>query len=98
MKVEYTNRATADLRIISAQSRAAFGDHAAESLERRIRAVIRHIALNPLSAPAVEGRPGRHVVPLRRYPFVIFYRVLDNCVRILHIRHTSRRPWTGNDE
>src|ERR1700739_4329331 len=92
MRVEYTRRALADLQTISAQSRAAYGDHVAEALERRIRTVVHRIALNPLSAPAVEGRPGRHVVPLRRYPFIIFYRVLNDGVRILHIRNTSRRP------
>jgi toxin ParE1/3/4 len=98
MKFEYTNRAAADLRTISAQSRTIYGDRIAESLERRIRAVIHHIALNSLSAPTVQGRPGRHIAPLRRYPFVIFYRVLEDCVRILHIRHTSHRPWRRNDE
>jgi plasmid stabilization system protein ParE len=95
MKVEYTRRAVADLRSISAQSRATYGDQVAEALERRIGAVIRHVAEHPLSAPIVEGR---HVVPLRRYPFLIFYRVLDDRVRILHIRHIARRPWSGTDE
>ena len=27
-----------------------------------------------------------------RYPFRIFYRVRDDTIDILHIRHTSRRP------
>jgi toxin ParE1/3/4 len=98
MKVDFARRATADLRNISARTRTAFGDRVAEGLERRIREIIHHISLNPLGAPAVEGRPRRHALPLRRYPFVIFYRVLEDRVRILHIRHTSRRPWSGNDE
>jgi plasmid stabilization system protein ParE len=37
MKVEYARRAVADLRKISADSRQAFGDRAAEALEARIR-------------------------------------------------------------
>jgi plasmid stabilization system protein ParE len=41
----------------------------------------------------VEQRPGVRVVPLIRYPYKIFYRIADDTVRILHIRHTSRRPW-----
>jgi plasmid stabilization system protein ParE len=33
------------------------------------------------------------VVLLIRYPYKIFYRILQDRIRILHIRHTSRRPW-----
>ena len=97
MKVEYSNRALADLRKISADSRRAFGDRVAEGLEARIRAVIDRISRNPLSAPEIEQRPGVHVVPLARYPFKIFYRVLEDRIRIQHIRHTSRRPWRGEE-
>jgi hypothetical protein len=28
-----------------------------------------------------------------RYPYKIFYRIRENLVEILHVRHTSRRPW-----
>jgi toxin ParE1/3/4 len=97
MKVEYSNRALADLRKISADSRRAFGDRVAESLETRIRALIERISKDPLSAPEIEQRPGVHVVPLIRYPFKIFYRVLEDRVRIQHIRHTARRPWQGGE-
>jgi plasmid stabilization system protein ParE len=97
MKVEYSNRVIADLRRISAESRLAFGDRVAEALEARIRAVIKRISIAPLSAPQVEGQPGVRVVPLLRYPFKIFYRVLDDRIRIEHIRHTARRPWQGQE-
>lgn len=97
MKVEYSNRALADLRKISADSRRAFGDRVAEALETRIRALIERISKDPLSAPEIEQRPGVHVVPLIRYPFKIFYRVLEDRIRIQHIRHTARRPWQGGE-
>ena len=97
MKIEYSNRALADLRKISADSRGAFGDRVAEALETRIRALIERISRDPLSAPEIEDRPGVHVVPLIRYPFKIFYRVLEDRVRIQHIRHTARRPWQGGE-
>ena len=93
MKVEYSNRAVADLRKISADSDRVYGDRIAAALEARIRAVVDHISREPLSAPKVEQRPGVHVVPLIRYPFKIFYRVFEDRVRIEHIRHTARRPW-----
>jgi toxin ParE1/3/4 len=93
MKIEYSERAVADLRKIAADSHEMFGDLVAEALETRIRAVVDRIARDPLSAPEVGQRPGLHVVPLIRYPFKVFYRVLDGSVRILHIRHTARRSW-----
>lgn len=96
MKVEYSNRAVADLRKISADSRREFGDRVAEALEARIRAVVDAISRNPLSGPAVEQRSGLRVAPLVRYPFKIFYRVLEDRVRIQHIRHSARRPWPGS--
>jgi plasmid stabilization system protein ParE len=58
MKVEYSNRALADLRKIAADSRRVFGDRVAEALETRIRAIVEHISRDPLSAPEIEQRPG----------------------------------------
>jgi len=84
MKVEFTNRALADLRKLSADSRATFGDAVAIALAEHLE-----------SAPRVIERPGIRVFPLIRYPYKIFYRVLEDRIRILHIRHTSRRPWIG---
>lgn len=94
MKVEYTNRAIADLQKI-AENSLAFGDAVALALEARINKVIERIADLPGSGATVAGRSDIHVIPLIRYPYLIFYRVLSDRVRILHIRHTARRPWRG---
>ena len=32
-----------------------------------------------------------------RYPYKIFYRVREDAVELVHIRHTARRPWRNND-
>jgi toxin ParE1/3/4 len=93
MKVEYSVRAVADLHKISGD-RLAYGEALAAALEIRIKRVIARIADKPLAAERVSERPGVHVVPLIRYPFKAFYRVFDDRVRILHIRHSARRPWT----
>jgi toxin ParE1/3/4 len=93
MKIEYSRRAVSDLRALAADSHREFGEKAARAIEARIRAVIERIRREPLSAQAVTERPGVHVVPLVRYPYKIFYRVTAESVRIVHIRHTSRRPW-----
>ena len=93
MKVEFSERAAADLRKVSADSQV-FGAAVAAAVELRIRQIIAHIAARPYAAARVIERPGMHVIPLIRYPYKIFSRVFEDRVRILHIRHTSRRPWT----
>jgi toxin ParE1/3/4 len=95
MKLEFTNHAIRDLREISAQSRRQFGDRVTAALEVRLQDVISQIGDAPESAPRVEQRPGMRVTPLVRYPFKVFYRIVEETVTILHIRHTARRPWTG---
>jgi toxin ParE1/3/4 len=92
MKVEYSKQAIDDLRKAAEESRA-FGVATAVSVESRFREIIAHIAEHPEAAALVIERPGTRVIPLIRYPYKIFYRVFHGRVRILHIRHTSRRPW-----
>jgi toxin ParE1/3/4 len=95
MKVEYSNRATADLRKVSADSHAMFGGVVALALEARIRDVVTYISENPEGAPRVTERSGVRMFPLTHYPYKVFYRILRDRIRGLHIRHTSRRPWVG---
>jgi plasmid stabilization system protein ParE len=66
MKVEYSNRAVADLHNIAADS-LRFGNAVAAALEARIRVVIGNIAEHPAAAQRVADRPVIHVVPLIRY-------------------------------
>ena len=93
MKVEFTKRAVNDLREIAAHSHQQFGQRVTAALEQRIRDITIQIGNAPDSAPRVEQRPGMRVLPLLRYPFKVFYRVVGDTVRIVHIRHTARRPW-----
>jgi hypothetical protein len=75
-----------------------FGEAVAMALETYIRATIARVGLRPESAERLRERPQVHVVPLVRYPFKIFYAVRNETASILHIRHTSRRAWVGEDE
>jgi toxin ParE1/3/4 len=93
MKIEYSNRAVADLHKLAADS-LQFGEAVSIAVEGRIRRIISQISDYPEAAERIEERPGVHVVPLVRYPYKIFYRILNDRIRILHIRHTSRTPWT----
>jgi toxin ParE1/3/4 len=92
MKVEFSRRATADLHELAEEGHS-FGETASKGLEARLHGVIAHISKYPRAAPPVEDRPGIHVFPLIRYPYKVFYKVFEDRVLILHIRHASRRPW-----
>lgn len=94
MKVEYSELAISDLTKIAVDSRA-FGEGVAEAVEARIRDAIAQVAWDPESAHVVTQRPGVRVVPLVKFPFAIFFRILQGRIRILHVRHTSRVPWKG---
>jgi toxin ParE1/3/4 len=96
MTVDYAKRATSDLSAIGAASLQQYGPIVAAEIETFFHHVIAQIAIDPSSRPQLVGRRGIHVAVLVRYPFKIFYRVLDDHIRILHVRHTAQRPWEGN--
>jgi toxin ParE1/3/4 len=98
MKVAFAPRAQADLAHIGEHSRRNFGPTVATALETYIRATVARIAAMPESGESVPEREGVRVVPLVRYPFRIFYTAANDIVTILHVRHTSRRPWPGDVE
>jgi len=70
--------------------------HLVEPVERRIRAVLDVLSQWPESASTVEQRPAVRVASLIHYPYRIFYCIRADVIDVVHIRHTSRRPWTDN--
>lgn len=97
MKVHYAPRAQSDLVHIGQHSRRFFDPAVASALETYIRATVARVAAMPESGEQVPERQGVRVVSLMRYPFRIFYTVIDDTATILHIRHTARRPWQGGE-
>ena len=95
MKVVYTDEALNDLAAIADWLMVHYPT-IAPVVEQRIRRVVAHIARWPASARGASGRPGVRVVPLGRYPYKIFYRVVADTIEILHIHHSARRPWDEN--
>ena len=93
MRVEYSKRALADLRQIAAYYAQSANSAIADRIAERIQQIIARIAVSPLSGRAVVGRPGVRVALLPSYRYKIFYRIAGDAIRILHIRHTSRRPY-----
>ncbi len=98
MTVEYSRHALSDIREIAAYYAASDDPRVGERVAARIQEVVARIAQVPESGRPVTDRPGIRVVPLLRYRYNIFYAVTPDRIRILHIRHTSRRPWTGDGD
>jgi len=92
MKLVYSRRALADLDEIATYYSVHASPAVAKSVERRFIEVIERICGAPGSAPRVSQRSAVRVASVVRYPFRIFYRVRDDAIDVLHIRHTSRRP------
>jgi plasmid stabilization system protein ParE len=55
MRLEFSNRAVADLRQISGKGKASFGEVVALELEARIRLAIKRIVEHATDAPRVDG-------------------------------------------
>jgi toxin ParE1/3/4 len=97
MKLVYSRRALADLDRIATYYASTASPAIAESIGLRLASVIDRISRAPETAPRVSQRSQVRVVAVVRYPFRIFYRLRDDTVDILHIRHTSRRPLKDGD-
>jgi plasmid stabilization system protein ParE len=94
MSVEYSKLALDDLEAISSYYADAADPGTAARFERRFREVVDRIERQPASAQPLTERPGVRVALLNTFPYKVFYRVMaSDRIRILHIRHTSRRPW-----
>jgi toxin ParE1/3/4 len=61
---------------------------------RAIYAGVQFIAEYPEGSVQTND-PSVRVKIVRRYRYKIFYRIIDDTIEILHVRHTSRRVWGG---
>jgi plasmid stabilization system protein ParE len=91
VKVHYGPRAVADLTAI-ADFLTERSPQGARAVERAIRATLALVSDFPGCGRAVEQRPHVRVIPVTRYPYLIFYTVTDDAVVVLHVRHAARRP------
>lgn len=95
MKVDYAPRAIRDLAEIARYYRSHADERVAAAVGARIERVIGLLAQRPKIAPVLVRRPDIRIALVLRYPYKVFYRVHPDMIQILHIRHTSRRPWEG---
>jgi toxin ParE1/3/4 len=93
MRVRFSKLALAELDAILADIRANNPGTAAR-LNERVGRVVGRIAQFPDGAQQVDTRPGVRRVPLVRYPYVIYYTIIEGDVMILRFLHGARRsPW-----
>ena len=90
MRVRFTGRAHADIDAIL-RYMASENPQAAARLVGSIEALIENLSSHLLVGHATRPH-GRYVLTVPRVPYKVFYRVAGDEVRILRIRHTSRRP------
>ena len=91
MRVRYSKRATRDL-ISIADYITARDPSAAEAVETRIRTATSRLGFFPFSGRETDD-PSIRVLPVARYPYLIFYEVLEKAVVIHHIRDARRKPF-----
>ncbi len=92
MKVRFSSDALADLDQIFSYI-AADNVTAAAAVVERVEQSIGRLAVFPDLGHPTEY-PGMRVLPLGRYPYLIFYELTADAIVIHHIRHGARRrPW-----
>jgi toxin ParE1/3/4 len=89
-RVRYARRAISDLIDIGDYIRER-NPRAAEAVAARIRASIAQLGMFPfIGRPTDDG--DLRVLPIGRYPYIVFYEVIEGEVVIHHIRHGRRKP------
>ena len=93
MRLQYRAQALADIDAIH-RYLEEHSPSGARNVLRAIYASVQLIAEHPLSYQRTDD-PDIRVHAVQRYRYKIFYSVAGDAVEIIHVRHTSRRPWTG---
>ncbi|MGO9171079.1 MAG: type II toxin-antitoxin system RelE/ParE family toxin [Rhodomicrobium sp.] len=96
MKISYSPRAVADLASIAGYL-VERNPRAAVTVELRIREVVDRLAEFPRMGRALAQRPAVRMMPLGRYPYILFYTAAGDELIVLHIRHGSRRPSAADE-
>jgi toxin ParE1/3/4 len=91
MRVRLTLRATHDLSTILdyINERSAPG---ARNVKRAIHRTLELVGEHP-QVGRVLGETGIRILRVGRYPYLIYWTIESDEVRIIHIRHGARRPW-----
>ena len=91
MIVRYTPRARADLVAILSHIQG-HSSQGARNVARAMHKTIELVGQFPQSG-RIAGEQSTRVLPVGRYPYLIYWSVEGNEAWIAHVRHTARRPW-----
>ena len=94
MTVRFTPRARDDLTLILKyiDERSLLG---AQNVKRAMHRTIELIGQYPRSG-RLAGVEETRVLPVGRYPYLVYWSVENGEPYIVHIRHARRRPWNEN--
>jgi addiction module RelE/StbE family toxin len=95
MKLEYAPLAQSDLRTIFVYLNNR-NPRAAASVVGEIRNRCESLLPFPLKGARTDIASIRRL-EIGRYPYFIFYRVEGDKISIVHIRHTRRQTWRGEE-
>ena len=91
MKLRYTLAALNDLADIE-RYQSQFWPGAKAGFGEKLGVIERQAMNFPYSAPAILQQPDIRVISFVAYPYRLFYRVADDEIEVLAVRHTSRKP------
>ena len=90
MKATYSPRALRDLQAIAGY----LGEQSpggAKKVLAAIKSTVGALEAFP-SIGCLASDAGHRRIPVGRNPYLVFYRIADDEILILHIHHTSRQP------
>jgi len=97
MRVRYTPRARADLEAIFSYLDSR-NPAAARAVKRQIERAAAALTHAPYLGVVIDRSPEFRTLRAGPYPYRLYYRIRENEVWIAHIRHTSRRLWSGEGD
>ncbi len=90
MRLSYTPQALVELeRVLEYLTERS--PRGAQSVRQRLRTMIGFVAQHPFAGVELRGRGLRRIAAVP-YPYVVVYRVKDDEVIIIGVRHAARDP------
>ena len=89
MRLELRPRAVVDLAEIRDYLLQHAGEHAAERIRQHLVQRFKMLLRRPILGIA-SSHPGIRILSPSKYPYRIYFAVVDQSVVILHVRHTAR--------
>ena len=86
-RINFRTAASADIRQVARETRAAWGEAQAYKYSRQLRDEIKSLAEFPLRFPVFESRPGLRRMNSGRH--AVFYLVFDDRIEIVRVMHLA---------